>query len=435
MTTFEIAVVRYHSSRAGRFASIINQAGQGRYRAFQLLYLCDRLIDGYDAHGASVAKLSARRRDLDLGMRQLLDVEHPTSVTRMSKDAGFWLNKAFDLYRQDADPLLLRLLTHSEHHDDGSGRRANPTEDVALHQAFQRDQAMLGDQLTRFAELVDRSVAELELASQRETAAMEQYLWALAAIRITGIILALSILVWHLRQPLDRLRTAIRAVSNGEFAKLRIGSHTHEFEELISEFNAMTASLERDSEKRSELTRSLRRLSTRDALTGLYNRRTFEDTLSKERERAKRYGTALALLMFDVDHFKGYNDSFGHQAGDEALRSVGRIVSTAIRGSDIACRYGGEEFAVILPNADVDQASIVAEKLRRTIAEAPISSLDGTPLPSVTVSVGVTATNTNDVAVEELVARADEALYRAKEAGRNVIRVAEGKARVPSPAA
>ena len=423
MTTFEFAVVRYHSSRAGQFASIINLAGQERYRAYQLLHLCDQLFDGDDAHGASVARLRARRSDLELILRRLLDESAASSAVRMSNDAGSWLLKAETLYRERAEPILTRIIDESEQHrDDPVDAPDEAKAREVLRQKSRADQTALGQEMERFVEYVDKAVTVLERESKQETTDLERFLWALALIRVAGIVMALAILVWHLRQPLDRLRAAIQAVANGEFAKLRSDAGAHEFEALISEFNQMTAALERDSERRSQLTRSLRKLSTQDALTGLYNRRAFEETLTRERERARRYDTALALLLFDVDHFKRYNDNHGHQAGDEALRAVGRVVSTIIRGSDVACRYGGEEFAVILPNAGVDQAAVVADKLRRAIEDAIISSLEGTPLPSVTVSVGVAALGT-DGTEEQLITRADEALYAAKEAGRNTVRV------------
>jgi diguanylate cyclase (GGDEF)-like protein/PAS domain S-box-containing protein len=161
----------------------------------------------------------------------------------------------------------------------------------------------------------------------------------------------------------------------------------------------------------------LREESTHDALTGLYNRRYLEDTLGRELIRAEREGYPISVIMGDLDHFKDVNDRHGHLAGDEVLRIFGELMKQYSRGSDIYCRYGGEEFLLVLPKMSEEDAVRRAEQLRKAIAAVPISF--GPVQITVTASFGV-ATSPNDGRTsDELIAKADDALYEAKTAGRN----------------
>lgn len=158
--------------------------------------------------------------------------------------------------------------------------------------------------------------------------------------------------------------------------------------------------------------------SATDPLTGLYNRRWLEDSLSFELSRCQLRRRPLSLLMVDIDHFKRYNDDHGHMAGDEALKAVARAVLVALRGSDLAVRYGGEEIIVILPGVDLGESERVAERLHRAVADAKIVGADGRVLPALTVSIGV-AQMVAEHTPEQLLAQVDQALYRAKRQGRN----------------
>ena len=162
----------------------------------------------------------------------------------------------------------------------------------------------------------------------------------------------------------------------------------------------------------------LSRLALVDRLTLLYNRRYFDDVLSREVERARRYKQDLCLVMIDIDHFKDFNDTHGHQKGDEILTEVARIISDNIRLNDIAARYGGEEIVVILPESSLSSAFFTAEKLRAAIES---ESRLRTGL-QVTASLGVAAFTDSENAVSELISRADSSLYKAKEAGRNCVK-------------
>jgi diguanylate cyclase (GGDEF)-like protein len=161
----------------------------------------------------------------------------------------------------------------------------------------------------------------------------------------------------------------------------------------------------------------LERLAITDALTGLYNRRFFQSRLAGEVGRARRYGRVLSLVMLDLDNFKEINDQHGHQFGDHVLAEVGKILTTNVRASDIVCRYGGEEFAVLLPETGPEQAGLTAEKLRTRLKEHFRAGDDALAL---TVSLGVASYPSPCVADEnDLVKRADAALYEAKGLGRD----------------
>ncbi len=168
--------------------------------------------------------------------------------------------------------------------------------------------------------------------------------------------------------------------------------------------------------------------SATDALTGLKNRRAFAERLAAEAERSGRYGAPLSLLLLDVDDFKGYNDRFGHPAGDEVLRRVAALLLGATRRADLVARYGGEEFAVLLPDTVLEGALLLAERCRRAVAAADW------PRRGVTVSVGVAVLSHGGTGGDGLVAAADQALYRAKRGGRDRVAAATASdARLSAP--
>ena len=160
-------------------------------------------------------------------------------------------------------------------------------------------------------------------------------------------------------------------------------------------------------------------LAITDGLTGLNNHRHFQEKLMEETEMAKRYSRTLSLLILDIDHFKAFNDSYGHQVGDMALKLIAYIIKQQIRRTDFSARYGGEEFSIIMPETVYSGAKIFAERLRKKIAETPF------PLPNgekalITVSIGFASIPENAKDKNELIGMADKALYIAKEHGRNI---------------
>ncbi len=173
-----------------------------------------------------------------------------------------------------------------------------------------------------------------------------------------------------------------------------------------------------------ELLGKVEYMAVTDALTGLYNRRRFHGVLSKEFERCKRYSTPMSLIMLDIDHFKKVNDNYGHQTGDTVLREVGHIITDNVREIDTASRFGGEEFMVILPNTEKENARIGAERIRAAIEQHVFPEIK----EPITVSIGIAGLPDPGLANEDRLVRcADYALYRAKQNGRNRVEYIAGK--------
>jgi len=183
----------------------------------------------------------------------------------------------------------------------------------------------------------------------------------------------------------------------------------------ITERRRLERQLQEHRHKLEEANARLEMLATTDELTLLKNRRAFQVRLAEEIERSHRYKMPLSLMLLDVDHFKQFNDTFGHPAGDCALQGIARVLGKHSRSTDFVARYGGEEFAILLPNTDQCGAVVSAERIRKAIAE------EEWPERQMTVSIGVatlTATTRSDTA---LVEEADAALYRSKRSGRNSV--------------
>jgi diguanylate cyclase (GGDEF)-like protein len=174
-------------------------------------------------------------------------------------------------------------------------------------------------------------------------------------------------------------------------------------------------------------------LSLTDPLTNTANRRHLFQKLELELSRAQRFGNELSILMIDIDHFKLYNDRYGHLAGDEVLKGVGAVLGRTVRRIDTVARYGGEEFAIVLPQIRRQEAFVVAEKLRRAVSLLAFPS-EGQERGSVTVSIGLAHFPADAQDVRELVARADAALYAAKDGGRNRLVAYSSLGRAPLPA-
>ncbi len=163
--------------------------------------------------------------------------------------------------------------------------------------------------------------------------------------------------------------------------------------------------------------------SVRDPLTGLYNRRYFLEAVRQQISQSERRGQSFGLLTFDADKFKNFNDNHGHDAGDMVLRAIGATMQEVMNNGEVTCRFGGEEFAILLPGHDLDAARDAAETLREAISAMQVRYLDGV-LPMVTISVGVSSFPDCGNQPQQLLRSADEALYRAKDAGRNCVMVA-----------
>jgi len=172
-----------------------------------------------------------------------------------------------------------------------------------------------------------------------------------------------------------------------------------------------------------KLRNTLRLQAIHDPLTGLFNRRYMEETLEREIRRVQRKDAPLGIIMLDLDHFKNFNDSYGHEAGDTLLEALGSFLQANIRQEDIACRYGGEEFLLILPEASLEVTRQRAEKLRQGVQNLQVE-YRGQPLGPITVSLGVAVFPDHGDNVEAIIRAADAALYRAKQGGRNRVMAA-----------
>jgi diguanylate cyclase (GGDEF)-like protein len=182
----------------------------------------------------------------------------------------------------------------------------------------------------------------------------------------------------------------------------------------------------------AEANARLAQLAVTDGLTGLYNHRHFHERLTLEVERSQRSGLPLSLLMLDVDHFKQFNDTFGHPSGDEVLRQLARVLADARRANDVVARYGGEEFAVILVDTAKFTAAKVAERVRERISSHRFNHGDSQPGGRVSISVGVGSFPDDAGDAEALVRAADDALYGAKRAGRDRVVLATAVAGDPT---
>ena len=187
----------------------------------------------------------------------------------------------------------------------------------------------------------------------------------------------------------------------------------------IREQQYLLNTLSRQNQELGTLNKKFRELAIRDGLTGLFNHRHGEDRLADEVDRARKFNRDLSLLFIDLDNFKFFNDKHGHLAGDDVLHSLGKLMSGATRDSDTLARWGGEEFIIIAPETNEQQACQLAETIRKLVAEYAFPHADQQPLGHVSLSIGVATMSDGIANAEQLLKLADKAVYRAKESGRN----------------
>ncbi len=187
----------------------------------------------------------------------------------------------------------------------------------------------------------------------------------------------------------------------------------------IREQQYLLNTLSRQNEELGTLNKKFRELAIRDGLTGLFNHRHGEDRLADEVDRARKFNRNLSLLFIDLDNFKFFNDKHGHLAGDEVLHSLGKLMSGATRDSDSLARWGGEEFIIIAPETNEQQACQLAETIRKLVAEYAFPHANQQPLGYVSLSIGVATMSDGITNAEQLLKLADKAVYRAKESGRD----------------
>jgi diguanylate cyclase (GGDEF)-like protein len=236
--------------------------------------------------------------------------------------------------------------------------------------------------------------------------------------------LAAYLLSLSLVRPLNRLTNGAGKVAAGDLEVDVPVSSRSEVGYLTEVFNDMVARLRQGREELAAINETLRQknfelheISIRDSLTGLYNRKHLMETLDKEVSRSQRHNHSFSFLVVDIDHFKEYNDTYGHLAGDEVLRRLASVFTESIRSSDYAARYGGEEFIILLPETGIEQGVEAAERIRTMVAEEAFGG-EGESI-KVTISVGVSSYPEDGEDAESVIRNADAALYEAKELGRN----------------
>ena len=208
-------------------------------------------------------------------------------------------------------------------------------------------------------------------------------------------------------------------------ANAELGRMNIKYDQMYRDLMAAVGELQQKNEELARVTaeleeknRRLQSLAERDGLTGLFNHRSFQEFLGRQIVQSRRYNRVLSLIMLDIDYFKSFNDTYGHQYGDTILRGLAQILSRSVRQADLVARYGGEEFTIVLAETDLKGAFIVAEKIRRIVERCPFPREDGDPV-YVTISLGVAMFSTILQTPHELIEAADKALYDAKQRGRN----------------
>ncbi len=229
--------------------------------------------------------------------------------------------------------------------------------------------------------------------------------------------------------PLNLMERAISVMSkDSKVDPVVFSSRFSEVSMLIGTFNDMANrmrqamdGLKQEISRREEVEKALTMEATTDFLTGLANRRSFMERLKSEMARIRRYGSVGSLLMLDIDRFKSINDTYGHNVGDQVLAGLGGLLAGSVRECDLPGRIGGEEFLIFLSDTPLAGAGCFAERVRKSIKDRPISTDNG--LVSFTVSIGVTQINQEDSSMDDVIARADRAMYRAKELGRDRVEI------------
>lgn len=320
---------------------------------------------------------------------------------------------------QQAQTISEAIFTKSESaaslHGGVSLTHATPVANLSVAQKRERLNTYINqaaDSLDQLYKLlihlqIAENIAEAESIKQRVRLIITMVSGlGLGVAVVAGLVLVRSILL-----PLRVLEKGVVRFSEGDLSHRIILPAQDELGQLAGTFNNMAEKLEQSQA-------ALKNLATMDGLTGVYNRREFNQRLAAELERSRRYGHSCSLLIVDIDYFKNINDTYGHQIGDEALHFIAALIKQEVRPGDQVARYGGEEFAVIMPETSGFGASAMAERLRDAIATQAMSITEK-QIINITVSGGL-ATFPEDAGSEEiLIFAADQALYAAKHSGRN----------------
>lgn len=294
-----------------------------------------------------------------------------------------------DLFLRLTDPaLLLDLETYQVLEVNAS-----------LERLFEKESAdLIGGNLLQWVYPEQKQAMERALRVARRRYYPRQFESVLISPAGRSIQVEVSACVLKLSEEKEILQMVVRDIS-----------HVKEVESQASQY----------LEKLEAANKKLEELSIKDEMTGLFNFRHFSQELKKEHERSDRYVTPYAIVFCDVDHFKKYNDQNGHQAGDDVLRGVGKIIQEEARNTDLPARYGGEEFVVLCPGVTSDGAKVLAERIRKAVASHPFPHAEKQPLGHVSISVGVASFPHDATGMKELLEAADQALYQSKHSGRD----------------
>jgi len=265
--------------------------------------------------------------------------------------------------------------------------------------------------------------ANLEMEEEYESA-IDKLQFSLGAVILFALLqLAVAFFIWRW---LVKVVTAPIASLTGKVKTIGTGTQPEEGGHYPNdEVGRLARAVNDTAERVYETTTSLKDMAEHDKLTGLYNHHTFIHLLGIEVERSLRYERVLTLLLIDIDHFKNINDTYGHLAGDEALKQLVSIIIDSLRSIDIAGRYGGDEFAIIMPETPGIDAYSMAERIRLTVNSQQVKLPEG-QMVSVGLSIGLAEFPADKVTVQDIVGAADAALYEAKRLGRNKVEVEPG---------
>ncbi|MGQ9804516.1 MAG: diguanylate cyclase [Chlorobiales bacterium] len=287
------------------------------------------------------------------------------------------------------------------------------------------------NETNRINELKQNNLQKASVSVREQVNELREVGLILAAVFLP-ILIAVGITIYTTTaSPIEKLTKIIKSVSENDFKDMSaVVKGSEEFIEKRKsndEVSRLARALRNLGQQIEDKTNELERLIITDEKTKLFNFRHFKSEMQAEIARAKRFGESVSLIMIDVDKFKHYNDTNGHVLGDEALIKVGKLIKNICRETDKPARFGGEEFAVLLPKTGKEEAVIFADRIRKAIEEAVFVNQEKQPGGNFTASLGVATYPDDCVDAETLVNSADKALYKAKEKGRNRVEVSPSK--------
>ncbi len=375
--------------------------------AVRVFYLLPELVQPQEEIISEVTQEMEPVRYLQVALLTVAVVAGESPAATADAELVRRVDRAFERVRAAPFQPEERALVDDASREWSEARSLHKPAGRALAAHARRAALTLDELHNRASKEIEDSRAASHTARTRSLAVtFAAFALALAISLYAGVRLARPVMT-----DVEALRQGALRLTRGELSH-RVGAGSaDELGDPAAAFNAMAERIEKD---RAALTE----LATRDGLTGLLNRREFLRLLREELERSRRYGRSCTLLMLDIDRFKAVNDTWGHPAGDAVIRAVAERVRNELRPTDRAARYGGDEFAVLLPETVAQGAMMAAERMRGAIASTPIAISSDQSI-AVTVSIGVAACPANGADEQALISSADKALYGAKQGGRD----------------